>query len=176
MVEKCDAFCRVLWMIVMKKLNSIADRALMLLVACLFASTAIAQNKKPDRLDGSVIVNTDLVVTWAQITARNDGRAINGLVVDDFVLHEEGKRQKISLLKEGQPLSVVILVDGMACVKPPEIEFRRSHEALRQLAEDTEIALMAWDSDVRLVQAFTRDQNVIAERIENRRSARLGTP
>jgi VWFA-related protein len=116
----------------------------------------------------AVTINTDLVTTWAQVTNRVDGAPLKGLGLDDFQLREDGKRQQVGLVKEGQPLSVVILVDGMTCVRFPEIEFRRSREALRQLGEDAEIALMAWDSDVRLVQPLTRNQRVIADRMEDR--------
>jgi VWFA-related protein len=93
---------------------------------------------------------------------------VKGLELDDFLLREEGKPQQISLVKEGQPVSVVILVDGMVCIWPPELEFQRSHEALRQLGEGAEIALMAWDSNVALVQPVTTDLKVIASRLGDR--------
>jgi len=124
--------------------------------------------QQSDRPRSPLTINTDLVVTWAQVTNRNDGTAVKGLGINDFLLREEGKPQQISLVKEGQPLSVVILVDGMACIWPPENEFRRSCEALRQLGNDAEIALMAWDSDIVLVQPITRDQDVIADRLKDR--------
>lgn len=129
------------------------------------ASVAI-QAQQIDRT--TVTVNTDLVVTWAQAVNRIDGSPIKGLGIDDFLLREDGKQQQLSLVKEGRPLSVVILVDAMQCVWPPEIELRRSRAALRQLGEDAEIALMIWDSEVRLVQPLTVDQPSIANRLENR--------
>jgi len=128
------------------------------------------QAQQSDRPRRSVTVHTDLVVTWAQILDRKDGKVVKGLEIDDFLLREEGNPQQISLVKEGQPVSVVILVNGMACIWPPEHEFRRSREALHQLGDDAEIALMAWDSDVALVQPLTRDRNVIADRLEDRLS------
>jgi len=149
------------------KVSSLIFIISLLLVTCLLYTINPIQAQQPNRPQGSVTINTDLVVTWAQVTNRTDGSPINGLGIDDFLLREEGKQQQIDLVKEGQPLSVVILVDGQRCVWPPEIEFRRSREALRRLGEDAEIALMAWDSDVRLVQPLTTDQNVIANRLED---------
>lgn len=126
------------------------------------------QQSQSDRLKNSVTINTDLVVTWAHVANPMDGSPIKGLGVDNFQLRENNKEQRIAIVKEDQPLSVAILVDGMTCVRPPEIEFQRSLEALRQLGEDAEIALMAWDSDVRLVQPLTRNQRLIADRLEDR--------
>src|SRR5262245_37348078 len=96
--------------------------------------------QQSDRQNPSFTINTDLVVTWAQILDRKDGKVVKGLKIDDFVLREDGKPQQISIIKEDQPLSVVFLVEGMICVVPPEHEFQRSQQALRQLGEDAEIA------------------------------------
>ncbi len=139
--------------------------ATLLLGSCLIfpAKLAQAQQSKQDVLT----INTDLVVTWGQIN-RTDGSPLKGLGVDDLQLWEENKPQQIALVKEGQPLSVVLLVDGMGCASFPEIEFQRSQEALRQLGDDAEIALMAWDSKVVLMQPFTRNQELITERLKDR--------
>ncbi len=133
-----------------------------------FLVVAISQTQAQLSSQDTVTINTNLVVTWAQITNRIDGSPVKGLNINDFLLREEGKLQQIDMVKEGQPLSVVILVDGMTCLRPSEIEFQRSREALRQLGDDAEIALMAWDSDVRLVQPLTRNQRVIADQLEDR--------
>ena len=136
----------------------------------LFVAGNPTQAQQPVRPGDSIIIDTDLVVTWAQITTRNDGSPVRGLGADDFLLREDGRQQQISLIKEDQPLSVVILVDGMGCLYPHELEFQRSREALRQLGDDAEIALMAWDSDVTLVQPFTMDRNVITDRLQDKAS------
>ena len=56
----------------------------------------------------------------------------------------------------------------MGCKSFPEIEFQRSQEALHQLGDDAEIALMAWDSSVVLMQPFTKNQRLITERLKDR--------
>ncbi|MBO0860689.1 MAG: VWA domain-containing protein [Chloracidobacterium sp.] len=120
----------------------------------------------------SVTINTDLVVTWAQVLDRKDGKGVTGLGVDDFVLREDGKTQQISLLKEGQPNSVVILIPPLVPCSGvkllPEYSFRRNREALRQLGDDAEIALMVWDYDIALAQPMTMDHNLIADKLEDR--------
>jgi VWFA-related protein len=145
--------------------------SLMTTTIALFSLLAVGEPiyaQQSDRQKTSVTINTDLVVTWAQVLDRKDGKVAQGLEINDFTLREDGKEQQISLVKEGQPVSVVILVDGMACIVPPEFEFQRSQQALRQLGDDAEIALMAWDSDIILAQPFTRNQEVIAGRLKDR--------
>ena len=151
----------------MKSSSPMTFRIGLLLLLLLAASDSI-RAQQSDSPKNPYTINTDLVVTWAQITSRKDGKAVKGLGIDDFALREDGKPQQISLVKEGQPVSVVILVDGETCIVPPELEFQRSQQALRQLGEDAEIALMAWDSDVLIVQPFTRDQEVVAGRLKDR--------
>jgi VWFA-related protein len=138
------------------------------LLAFMFLAIEFAWAQSSDHQRSPLTINTDLVVTWAQVTNRNDGSPVRGLEFDDFLLREEGKPQKISFVKESQPLSVIILVDSEVCVWPPEIELQRSQEALRLLGTDAEIALMAFDSDVVLVWPFTRDHQAIADRLGNR--------
>ena len=150
------------------KNSSLKKFVSILLWAYLFAAAVVIQAQQANQ--GAVTINTDLVVTWAQAVNRTDQSSLKGLGTGDFILREEGKLQKISFVKEGQPLSVVILVDGMTCVRMPEIELQRSREALRQFGEDAEIALMAWDSDVRLVQPLTRDQQLVADKLGDRKS------
>lgn len=144
-----------------------------LLLILLIAACDSIQAQQSDRPRNSVTINTDLVATWAQITNRTDGAAVKGLEIDDFLLREDGKPQQISLIKEGQPYSVVILVWDRNCIKKwtPEESFRRNREALRQLGEDAEIALMVWySSPVVLVQPLAKEHNLIAERLEDRNS------
>jgi VWFA-related protein len=134
--------------------------------------------QQSDHQKPSVTINTDLVVTWAQVLDPKDGKVVKGLEIDDFVLREGGKPQQISLLKDGQPKSVVILVQelvpcgGYEYKLATEYSFRKNREALRQLGDDSEIALMVWDYDVALAQPMTTDHNLIADKLEDRNKLR----
>lgn len=116
------------------KISSLTLITTVMLLTLLFGAVGSIQAQQTDRPRNSVTINTDLVVTWAQITNRNDGSPVKGLGIDDFLLREEGKQQQISLIKEGQPLSVVILVEGYSCIWPPELEFQRSLRRCANLA------------------------------------------
>jgi VWFA-related protein len=134
-----------------------------LLLAVLLAAGEPVHTQQPNQTRDSVTINTDLVITWAQVFDGKDGKVVKGLEKDDFVLREDGKPQQISMIREGQPISVVLLVRALACAaEPPEYLLPRIHESLRQLGDDAEIALMSWQRDVALAQPLTRDHNVIA--------------
>ncbi|MCI0663483.1 MAG: hypothetical protein L0220_20670 [Acidobacteria bacterium] len=125
--------------------------------------------QKPERPRNSVTIPTDLVVTWAHILNRKDGSVVKGLEAEDLLLREDRIPQQISLLKEDQPLSVVILVKSGYCgTWPPQWGFRRSLEALAQLGDDLEVALMAWEGDVVMTQPLTRDRELIANQLKDR--------
>jgi Ca-activated chloride channel homolog len=141
--------------------------SLMTITIALFSLIAVGEPiyaQQSDLQKTSVTINTDLVVTWAQVLDRKDGKVVKGLDKDDFILREDGKPQQISMIKEGQPISVVMLVRALACAsEPPEYLLPRIHESLRLLGDDAEIALMSWQRDNALVQPLTRDHNVIAK-------------
>ena len=145
-----------------------------LLLFLLFAASDSIRAQQSDSPGNPLTINTDLVVTWAQVLDRKDGKVVNGLEIDDFTSREDGKPQQISRVKESEPLSVVIIGSSLACaINPPEWELPRILESLRQLGDDTEIALMSYLADVVLVQPLTKDHNVIADVI-NKGSRLLG--
>jgi VWFA-related protein len=160
------------------KISSPTTIAVSLLLTLLFASGSSIRAQQSESPSNSVKINTDLVVTWAQIFNEKDGSVVKGLKIDDFLLREEGKPQQISLMKESQPYSVAILLKvletcgGDAYKLAPEWSFKRGGEALRQFGNDAEIALMAWDHAVTLVQPMTRDHKLIVDRLEDRDGVR----
>ena len=127
---------------------------------------AAIQAQELDR--STVTINTDLVVTWVQVTAQQDGLPVKKLRADDFQLREDGKLQQVSLVKEGQPLSVVILVEGYAYTWPVERWYRRIEEVLQELGKDTEIAVMGYDSTTVLVQPLTKNLTVLTDKLKDK--------
>jgi hypothetical protein len=156
------------------KSSSLMTFTIGLLLSLLFAASDSVRAQQSDSQRNPLTINTDHVVTWAQVLDRKDGKVVKGLGIDDFVLREDGKPEQISLLKEGQPNSVVILAQELtACSGDDyklslEYSFRRNREALSQVGEDAEIALMVWDHVVALAQPMTRDHSLIADRLEDR--------
>src|SRR5262245_7162275 len=98
------------------KRSSLMTVTIGLLLFLFFAASDSVRAQQPGPQRNPLIINTDLVVTWSQVLDRKDGKVVKGLEIDDFALREDGKEQQISLVKEGQPVSVVILAEGMRCV------------------------------------------------------------
>jgi VWFA-related protein len=150
------------------KISSPTTIAVSLLLTLLFASANWIQGHQPDSPNHPITINTDLVITWAHIFNKKDGSVVKGLEADDLLLREDSNPQQIRLIKE-QPLSIVILVKAGYCgTWPSKWSFLRSPEALRQLGDDVEVALMGWEADVVLTQPLTRDHKVIADQLEDR--------
>lgn len=116
----------------------------------------------------TVTINTDLVVTWARVTNPKTGSAIKSLGASDFQLREENKLQQISLVKEGRPLSVVLLVEGYAHTWPAERWYRRIPEMLRELGENAEISVMGYDSTTVLVQPLTKNLHALTDKLKDK--------
>jgi VWFA-related protein len=146
------------------KNSTIRSVTLVLLIALTLIASVPIQAQQPDRPRTSVTINTDLVVTWAQVFDNKDEKVVKGLEKDDFILKEDDLPQQINLVKEGgQPLSVVFIVWGMGCFRKSSFQLPRIHESLRQLGDNAEIAAMSMYGDVALVEPLTLDHNVIAD-------------
>ncbi len=147
----------------MRKIIPLRIKCLLLCSVLFFVNDRVqAQHENND----FITINTDLVTTWTQIANRQSGLPVKRLKVEDFNLTEEGKYQQLSWVKEGQPLSVVILVDGMKCVAEPW--YQRVGEIMSQFGEDDEISLMAWDTDAVLVQPLAKYNSGVLDKFKKR--------
>lgn len=126
-----------------------------------WAQGAITPETETIRLD------TSLVVIDAQVIGRRAGEFINGLKVSDFVLYDDGVRQEISHFSQDRlNLSLLLLLDLSGSVSPVLEEIRDGAlGALSKLKRTDEVSLMAFSSQTELVQEFTRDRQLIANRI-----------
>jgi VWFA-related protein len=137
-------------------------RHFLLIIVSIIDCSIFAQQKEQSNL----LINTDLVTTWAEVSLRPDRIPVKGLNIEDFYLQEDGQKHNIALLKEDPPLSVIILVDGMTCVTEPW--YRNQSQLFHQLGQETEISLMAWDSDAALVFPFTKNKDWAAMNFSSR--------
>jgi VWFA-related protein len=124
-------------------------------------------NSQTQSQPAKVIIITDLIVVDAQVTNKKTGRIIGNLKREDFELYEDGGKQEITHFSQQEPpLSILLLFDVSSSVKPIIKRLRAGAlQALHHLTPEDEVALMAFASETRLIQGFTKDRQLIAERI-----------
>jgi len=119
--------------------------------------------------DATLRLRSDLVLVDVLPMQKQTGRIINGLNRDDFTIFEDGVKQTVShFSRDKLPVSLVLLVDRAGCVNPFDDRIRAATiKALGNLKPDDEVAIMTFSSKIALVQPFTRDRKLIADRITN---------
>jgi Ca-activated chloride channel family protein len=139
-----------------------AMRASVLLVAVSlqFARSGEAQEQQSTPDDQVIRVNVELVQLDAEVLQKKTGRPVGSLSKEDFELYEDGVRQQIAELSQGQlPLSVVLLFDLTASVQPVLKPLAAGAlEALQHLKPEDEVAVMVYAASAQLLQDFTTDR------------------
>lgn len=122
----------------------------------------------------------DLVYVTATVTGR-DGRVMTGLRQEDFVVSDNGVPQEIvSFTSDRVPVSLGLLLDVSdsmteARMSPARAAIERF--AFDLLGPDDELFLAEFGRDVRLLQTWTRDRQLLRLALERagRRSMGFGT-
>jgi VWFA-related protein len=117
--------------------------------------------------DDEVRINTNLVVLDALVIDKKTGHPVRELKSMDFELLVDDVRQQITYFSEDQlPLSVVLLLDVSRSVVPFIEEIGASaRAALERLKPQDEVAVIAYAEDTELVQVFTKDRQLVSEKI-----------
>ena len=147
--------------------------AVCVLVSLLSVQTGHAQDIDPNDV---IRVNTDLVVFDAQVIDKKTRKVFGGLRREDFEIYEENVRQPIVYFSQDQlPLSVLLLLDISRSVTPIiEQVGAGANEALQRLKPEDEVAVMAFADNPKLIQSFTKDRKVAAEKISEAGTTDLG--
>lgn len=105
----------------------------------------------------------------AHVLNKKTQQVIDGLTKDAFILYEDGVKQQVSHFSlDKLPLSIVILLDVSGSVAPHEEQIKEGGlQTLQGLKPDDEVALMAFDSEAALIQDFTKDRKLIADKMAN---------
>jgi Ca-activated chloride channel homolog len=139
----------------------------------LVVSAARAQEIDPNDI---IKVNTELVVFDAQVIDKKTRKAFGGLGKQDFEIYEENVKQPIVYFSQDQlPLSVLLLLDISRSVTPIiEQVGAGANDALQRLKPEDEVAVMAFADYPKLIQPFTKDRKVTAEKISEASRTSLG--
>ena len=137
------------------------------LLLFIFTTTGASLNAQTQSQSARVIIITDLVVVDPQVMNKKTGRIIGNLKREDFDLYEDGVKQEITHFSQQKlPLSILLLFDVSSSVKPIIEQLRvGALQALHHLKPEDEIALMAFAEYAQLIQGFTKNRQLIIERI-----------
>ncbi len=126
------------------------------------AAMALAQEPNPViRVDTQVVVAPTVVLD-------KDGNFVNGLMPQDFVVYDNDKPQEFKMDVAFQPIDVVLVVqaDGVTDQVLPKI--KKIAPLLENLVvgEQGQIAVMAFDHRIRVMQDFTSDSAKVTKALE----------
>ncbi len=112
-------------------------------------------------------LRSDLVLVDVLPVQKKTGRVIGDLKRNDFTISEDGVQQTLEYFsKDKLPVSVVLLVDRAGCVNPFNEQIRAATiKAISHLKPEDEVAIMTFSNKVALVQPFTRDRSLVADKI-----------
>jgi hypothetical protein len=137
----------------------------------------VSQPQEPTQSGDTIKINTDLVLVDALVTSQQTGRVIGNLQADDFLLSEDKAKQTITYFSQDRlPLALVLTFDVFASARGGGIPERAEGlllkkellEAFQGLKPEDEVAVMAFDcTRVQLIEDFSRDRKLIADRLVN---------
>jgi VWFA-related protein len=137
------------------------------LTACLIQATAQEKQDKKDEM-GTIRIDTDLVSIDVMVTDSAGNRSTAGLKATDFVVYEDGVRQKISSFSSADaPFNLVLLIDTSGSTRD-EVGLMR-HAARRFLDElrpQDRLAVIQFNRQVELLEDLTSDRAKIEEALQ----------
>jgi VWFA-related protein len=117
-----------------------------------------------------VVFKSDVALTRvdAQVVDQN-GRALTGLQVNDFVLRVNGQTVPIrNFSSENTPLDVLLLLDVSGSMRPHvERIADASEQALRVLSPKDRIAIMIFDTSARVRLPFDSDRDRVTSELNH---------
>ncbi len=117
-----------------------------------------------------VVFKSDVALTRvdAQVVDQN-GRAITGLQINDFVLRLNGKTVPIrNFSSENTPLDVLLLLDVSGSMRPHVQRIADAAEqALRILTPKDRIAIMIFDTSARVRLPFSSDHDQVTSELNH---------
>ncbi len=139
-----------------------------LLLSFWLLSVSIASAQSPAGAEAALKIDTNLVVLDAQVLDKKTGTPLQGLKTEDFVLYEDGVRQKIEYFSVDQlPLSILLLLDVSPSTRPFIEKIQAGAlQTLERLKPDDEVAVMYYAGKAKLALDFTRDRKAIVEAID----------
>jgi VWFA-related protein len=113
------------------------------------------------------VTGTDYVTTPVLVFDRNDDY-VAGIRPDQFRLFDNGKEQNIQVDVTFTPISLVICIQANSKVDALLPQVRKIGNLITPLVvgEQGEVAVIAYDHRIRVLQDFTSDPNLVTEQVK----------
>ncbi len=120
------------------------------------------QDPKDDR-SSTIRVDTDLVSIDIVVTDSSGNRGSAGLRAEDFLIYEDGVRQKITNFSTTDvPFNLVMLIDTSGSTRDQILLMRRAaRRFLDELRPNDRIAVIQFNREVELLKDLTSDRSKI---------------
>ena len=140
----------------------------LLIIALLSQLVVRAQDGQHRDQDEPIRLNTDLVTVIASVSGANAG-AIKSLKADDFVIFEDGVKQKIShFAATDVPISLLLLLDISGSTRDDiELIKRAARNFLGELRFDDRVGVIVFSGEVEMIAEFSDPRAAVASAIES---------
>jgi VWFA-related protein len=131
-------------------------------------SAQTQENQDGQSKSEAIKLNIDLVTLDAQVVQQKTDRIAWKLKQDDFILYEDGIKQKITNFSQDTlPLSVILLIDRVGSMDPFRDEVKdATAEIIKTLRPDDQVAVMTFSKEVTLFQPFGVSKEKIAHLLD----------
>lgn len=140
-----------------------------LAASTLFGQDSANQQESPQQIP--TFRSQANIVMVPALVRDAEGHAVHGLQVKDFIVEDNGIPQKVRLDEdvEGEPLSIVVAIQTGRSGEREFPRIRGLGSMLGPILEEprTKVAIVEFDSQVRLMQNFTPDANQIQRALES---------
>lgn len=133
-----------------------------------FAQDPQQEQKRKDDEAATIRLNTDLVVLDVSVTDRDGNRTNSGLRAEDFVVYENGVRQKITSFDATEvPFNLVLLMDTSGSTRGDVDLMRRAARGfLNELRAQDRVAVVQFNKEVELLKDLTADRKAVEDALE----------
>ncbi len=130
------------------------------------------QNPELSKEDSTIRANVHLVLVPVTVTDPK-GKFIDGLSAGDFVLYDDGTPQRQLQVDSSDtvlaPVALVIAIQSSGISQAALEKIHKIGGMFQPLVagEKGEVAVLAYDDDIRLIQGFTRDSSDLVRAFES---------
>ena len=137
---------------------------LLLICAAALAQSPPAPAPAPDDKDAVIRANVNVVIAPTTVRDKH-GEFVDGIQLQDFELYDNNKLQKVTADVRDEPLSLVIAVQKSSNLNDILPKVQRIGSMLNDIVagQDGEVAVVAFDHRIQVVQDFTNETEKVSE-------------